>query len=58
MGCYVLCWLPYNVLALGVEISREWEEHISEHAEWIKWFVLLNALLNPFLYGRRKDGCF
>nr|CAD2197125.1 unnamed protein product [Meloidogyne enterolobii] len=54
IAAYLICWLPYNVLALATFFSRDLQITISVHLELMRICVLLNTLLNPFIYGFKK----
>ncbi|KAF7632942.1 G_PROTEIN_RECEP_F1_2 domain-containing protein [Meloidogyne graminicola] len=55
IAAYLLCWMPYNVLALATFFSRDLQITISVHLELLRICVLLNTLLNPFIYGFKKS---
>lgn len=48
---YVLCWLPYNVLSFIVLVDFDLSHTLSDHASILKGLILVNAVINPFLYG-------
>uniref|UniRef100_A0A183BTA6 G_PROTEIN_RECEP_F1_2 domain-containing protein n=1 Tax=Globodera pallida TaxID=36090 RepID=A0A183BTA6_GLOPA len=54
IAAYLICWLPYNVLALATFFSKQLQITITVHLELLRICVLLNALLNPFIYGFKK----
>jgi len=51
IAAYLICWLPYNVLALANFLSTDVNILISVHLEILRCTVLFNTLLNPFIYG-------
>lgn len=53
IAAYLICWMPYNVLALAKFVSGELQVVISIHLELLRACVLLNTVLNPFIYGFR-----
>ncbi|KAI1709332.1 7 transmembrane receptor (rhodopsin family) domain-containing protein [Ditylenchus destructor] len=54
IAAYLICWMPYNVLSLATFFSSELQIMISTHLGTLRVCVLLNTLLNPFIYGFRK----
>ncbi len=52
--CYLICWLPYNVVTLAAELNRDLGAQLAE-ADFLKWFILINAVTNPLLYGFQGD---
>ncbi|KAL3103207.1 hypothetical protein niasHS_002393 [Heterodera schachtii] len=54
ISAYLICWLPYNILALATFFSKQLQITISVHLELLRICVLLNALLNPFIYGFKQ----
>ncbi len=52
--CYLICWLPYNVVTLAAELYRDLGAQFAD-AEFLKWFILVNAVTNPLLYGWQAD---
>ncbi|CAD5234924.1 unnamed protein product [Bursaphelenchus xylophilus] len=56
IAAYLICWMPYNVLALATFFSGELQILISMHLELIRVCVLLNTVLNPFIYGFRDSN--
>jgi hypothetical protein len=53
IAAYLICWMPYNVLALATFVSQDLQIIISMHLELLRVFVLFNTVLNPFIYGFR-----
>uniref|UniRef100_A0A915DDY9 G-protein coupled receptors family 1 profile domain-containing protein n=1 Tax=Ditylenchus dipsaci TaxID=166011 RepID=A0A915DDY9_9BILA len=51
IAAYLICWMPYNVLSLATFFSGDLQIMISTHLGTLRVCVLLNTLLNPFLYG-------
>ena len=51
---HCVTWLPYNGISL-VAIAWPGLSGLAEHADWLKALIILNALLNPFLYGISTD---
>ncbi len=47
---YALLWLPYNILSLISFLDRELSLKLDDHANLLKFLILLNAVLNPILY--------
>lgn len=45
---YILCWSPYNVLALGRYIDPSFE---NGYLEVLSNLIVLNAVINPLIYG-------
>lgn len=56
IAAYLACWMPYNVLSLATFFSGELQILISMHLELLRVCVLLNTLLNPFIYGIRETA--
>lgn len=54
IAAYLVCWMPYNVLTLATFFAGELQILISTHLELLRVCVLLNTLLNPFIYGFRS----
>uniref|UniRef100_A0A914EBN8 G-protein coupled receptors family 1 profile domain-containing protein n=1 Tax=Acrobeloides nanus TaxID=290746 RepID=A0A914EBN8_9BILA len=55
IAAYLICWMPYNVLALATFLSSYLQIKISTELEVLRVCVLFNTLLNPFIYGFRKN---
>uniref|UniRef100_A0A914W2B1 G-protein coupled receptors family 1 profile domain-containing protein n=1 Tax=Plectus sambesii TaxID=2011161 RepID=A0A914W2B1_9BILA len=53
--CYLICWLPYNVVTLAAELNRDLVPALAD-ADFLKWFILINAVTNPLLYGCPRDS--
>ena len=52
MLVYILCWLPYNSLAVWALIDRG-SYHAHENTLYLlHGLVVLNSVINPFIYGR------
>lgn len=54
IAAYLICWMPYNVLSLATFFAGDLQIIISTHLELLRVCVLLNTMLNPFIYGFRK----
>lgn len=57
MGCFILCWLPFFVLALIKPISLKNNKHLGDYIpKWLDSFLLwlgyFNSALNPMIYAR------
>ena len=51
LGCFVLCWTPYHVIALIVGFCRE-PPCINQHIYMFSYFLCYaNSPLNPFCYA-------
>ncbi len=46
----MLLWAPYNVSVLVTIVDTDSATFFSENLHWLKALILLNAVLNPFLY--------
>lgn len=42
--------MPYNVLSLVVIADPGGSDYLADNLDWVKSLIILNALLNPFLY--------
>lgn len=57
MGCFILCWLPFFVLALIKPISLNNNKYLGDYIpKWLDSFLLwlgyFNSALNPMIYAR------
>uniref|UniRef100_A0A915II91 G-protein coupled receptors family 1 profile domain-containing protein n=1 Tax=Romanomermis culicivorax TaxID=13658 RepID=A0A915II91_ROMCU len=50
LSSYVLCWLPYNISNLWHVYSNSCN-NVGDATKFACAFIVLNAILNPFLYG-------
>ena len=61
MLVYILCWLPYNSLAVWALIDRGSYVTHENTLYVLHGLVVLNSVINPFIYGRinvlRKAMC-
>jgi len=55
---YLICWMPYNILAMAIFLHTEAQILISTHAEVLRIFIILNTVINPFIYGFRPNWFF
>ncbi|KAI6206225.1 Gonadotropin-releasing hormone receptor [Aphelenchoides besseyi] len=53
IAAYLICWMPYNVMAMATFFDSELQTFVSMHLELLRVCVLLNTLLNPFIYMNR-----
>lgn len=49
LGVFIMCWLPFFVLALVMPLCKECQinKYVSDFFLWLGW---ANSTLNPFLY--------
>ncbi|KAI6241844.1 Gonadotropin-releasing hormone receptor [Aphelenchoides fujianensis] len=52
IAAYLVCWMPYNVMAVATFFSSQVQTFVSMHLELLRVCVLLNTVLNPFIYMR------
>ncbi len=50
LGAYVVFWAPYNLLFLISSLDKNLAMFFSDHLHWLRDLILLNAVVNPFLY--------
>jgi hypothetical protein len=51
VGAYIACWLPYHTLDVWRMVDGDsWEQYEST-AYWLTGLIVLNSVINPFLYG-------
>uniref|UniRef100_A0A7E4VZ50 G_PROTEIN_RECEP_F1_2 domain-containing protein n=2 Tax=Panagrellus redivivus TaxID=6233 RepID=A0A7E4VZ50_PANRE len=55
IAAYLVCWMPYNVLALAIFLHTDVQILISTHAEVLRIFIIFNTVINPFIYGFRPN---
>uniref|UniRef100_A0A914VFC0 G-protein coupled receptors family 1 profile domain-containing protein n=1 Tax=Plectus sambesii TaxID=2011161 RepID=A0A914VFC0_9BILA len=49
---YALTWLPYNVIAWWNIVNIDSYRLIEDATYFLHCFVVLNSVINPFIYGR------
>ena len=51
-GCFLACWLPVSILAIGLALSYKPFEntHAAAHIMIVDVLPVLNSTLNPFIY--------
>ena len=47
--CYILCWTPYNTIALWAMFNPQ--DHVHHMFGILSTLLLLNAVINPLIYG-------
>lgn len=51
VSVYILCWLPYNLISLVEFFDPVLAEEMKRHGYWLERAILLNVVVNPFIYG-------
>ncbi|GMT26055.1 hypothetical protein PFISCL1PPCAC_17352, partial [Pristionchus fissidentatus] len=51
IAAYIICWLPYNSLSAIRLISPEFGINYVNKLYWLHGLVVLNSVVNPYLYG-------
>uniref|UniRef100_A0A914WLE7 G-protein coupled receptors family 1 profile domain-containing protein n=1 Tax=Plectus sambesii TaxID=2011161 RepID=A0A914WLE7_9BILA len=51
VAAYMICWLPYNGMSLWQFVNPEDFEQHSDKVYCLHGMIVLNSVINPFLYG-------
>uniref|UniRef100_A0A0N5A1T6 G_PROTEIN_RECEP_F1_2 domain-containing protein n=1 Tax=Parastrongyloides trichosuri TaxID=131310 RepID=A0A0N5A1T6_PARTI len=48
---YFICWLPYNIMSIVRYLFPTIFEETSKKLHFLHGFIVLNSVINPFIYG-------
>ena len=48
---YIVCWMPYNLVAVWISIDPGGFAVKQDYIAWLTALIVLNSVLNPLLYG-------
>ncbi len=48
---HMTLWMPYNVIAVLRHVDEQLSERLNEQFDYMRNLIVVNAVLNPFLYG-------
>lgn len=51
--CYVVCWLPYQIISVWTLVARKEgnsNDYLSQYLTWLDALVVTNTCINSFLY--------
>ncbi len=47
---HMTLWMPYNVIAVLSHVDEQLSERLNEQFDYMRNLIVVNAVLNPFLY--------
>uniref|UniRef100_A0A0K0FXJ7 Gonadotropin-releasing hormone receptor (inferred by orthology to a human protein) n=1 Tax=Strongyloides venezuelensis TaxID=75913 RepID=A0A0K0FXJ7_STRVS len=56
IAAYFICWLPYNVMSVVRYMFPNVFEETSKKLHFLHGFIVLNSVINPFIYGLFNIG--